>query len=231
LKDGIRVFLLDGHNSTKGSDIELCHTDCRLLDAGTAANTLKIFTSFLQDNPYEIITIFWENYDKIDPLKYKDEYDKANLTQYCFTQPVGEQWPTLSTIIQSGKRLINFIDSNANINTVPWLIPEYSYVFETPFENTDPNAWQCTVDRPKDQPQQMYLVNHFLYTKFILFDRMVETPKPQNAASTNSENLAKHVQNCTSVFNGKIPNFVVVDFYDQGQNNVNVFSVVADLNK
>ncbi|CAG8738684.1 6884_t:CDS:2, partial [Racocetra fulgida] len=176
-----------------GSDIELCHTDCRILDAGTAANTLKIFTSYLQDNPNEIITIFWENSDNIDPLRYKDEYDKANLTQYCFTQSVGEPWPTLSTIIQSGKRVINFMDKNTNNNTVPWLMPEYSYVFETPFQNSDPNAWQCTVDRPKDQPQQMYLLNHFLYT--VLFGGMVEGPNPQNAASTNSENLAKHAQN------------------------------------
>ncbi|CAG8680225.1 11870_t:CDS:2, partial [Racocetra fulgida] len=228
LKDGIRVFLLDGHNSTKGSDIELCHTLCNLLDTGTAANTLKNITSFLQKNPNEVITIFWENYDNIDPLRYKAEYDKANLTQYCFTQPVGETWPSLSEIIQSGKRVINFIDKNANINTVPWLMPEYSYVFETPFENTNPNAWQCTVDRPKNQPQQLYLVNHFLYAAVL---NGVELPLPNNASSTNSDNLAKHVQNCTRVFDGKIPNFVAVDFYDQGQNNVNVLSVVADLNK
>ncbi|CAG8577521.1 13119_t:CDS:2 [Cetraspora pellucida] len=231
LKDGVRVFLLDGHNSTKGSDIELCHSSCNLLDTGTAANTLKNITSFLQKNPNEVITIFWENYDKIDPLRYKAEYDKANLTQYCFTQPVGGTWPTMSKIIQSGQRVINFIDTNANTNTVPWLMPEYSYVFETPFDNSDPNAWQCTVDRPKDQPQQLYLVNHFLYTVVQGLGSPVEVPVRQNASSTNSNNLAKHVQNCSNVFDGKIPNFVAIDFYDQGQDNVNVFSVVADLNK
>ncbi|RIB11905.1 PLC-like phosphodiesterase [Gigaspora rosea] len=231
LKDGIRVFLLDGHNSTKGtSDIELCHTDCTLLDTGTAANTLKIITSFLQNNPNEVITIFWENYDKIDPLRYKAEYDKAGLTQYCRTQPVGSPWPTMASIIQSGQRVINFIDTNANTATVPWLMPQYSYVFETPFQNSDPNAWQCTVDRPKNQPQPMYMVNHFLYT-IIQGLSTIEVPKPQTAASTNSDNLNNHVQNCTNIFDDKIPNFVAVDFYDQGQNNVNAFSVVAGLNK
>ncbi|CAG8696740.1 5261_t:CDS:1, partial [Scutellospora calospora] len=104
LNNGIRVFLLDGHNSTSGSAIELCHTDCRLLDTGTAVNTLKIITNFLQTNPNEVITIFWENFDKIDPLRYKDAYDQAGLTQYCFTQPVGASWPTMTALIQSGKR-------------------------------------------------------------------------------------------------------------------------------
>ncbi|CAG8653001.1 9355_t:CDS:2 [Dentiscutata heterogama] len=192
LKDGVRVFLLDGHNSTTGSDIELCHTSCTLLDTGTVANTLKNITSFLQKNPNEVITIFWENYDNIDPLRYKAEYDKAGLTQYCFTQPVGT-WPTMAAIIQSGKRVINFIDTNANVNTVPWLMPEYSYVFETPFQNSDANAWQCTVDRPKNKPQQMYMVNHFLYIS--IQGGAIEIPQPQSAASTNSDNLANPVRN------------------------------------
>ncbi|RIB16528.1 PLC-like phosphodiesterase [Gigaspora rosea] len=53
LKDGIRVFLLDGHNSpsNKSSDIELCHQFCQLLDSGTATNTLKNITMFPQQNP------------------------------------------------------------------------------------------------------------------------------------------------------------------------------------
>ncbi|CAG8651012.1 10520_t:CDS:2, partial [Dentiscutata heterogama] len=233
LKDGIRVFLLDGHkspsstSSSTSSEIELCHQSCSLLDSGTATNTLKNITKFLQQNPNEVITIFWENFDNIAPINYKTSYDQAGLTQYCFTQPVDEQWPTMAEIIQSGKRVINFIDNNADTDSVPWLMPEYSYVFETPFENFNPNAWQCTVDRPKDQPQQMYMINHFLYNK--ITNTNIEIPQRDSANVTNAANLAQHVQNCTNIFVQR-PNYVTVDFYNKGSNNINAFSIVAGLN-
>ncbi|CAG8634578.1 6448_t:CDS:2 [Acaulospora morrowiae] len=233
LKAGVRAFLLDGHYNpnSKTAPIELCHTSCAILDAGKVSDTLKLFTTFLEQNPNEVITIFWENFDKIDPADYKTAYDTAGLTSYAYIPSSPTEWPTLSSLIQSNTRVINFIDTGANNATVPWLLSEYTYVFETPFENYDLNAWQCTVDRPKDRnpPPPMYLINHFLYQTLPFGNVTVEIPKTDTANVTNGLNLELHVQNCTKIF-GKAPNFLAVDAYDQGSDGKNVFVIAAEMN-
>ncbi|CAG8569907.1 7270_t:CDS:2, partial [Cetraspora pellucida] len=232
LNDGVRVFLLavlKNPDPTK-SDIELCHTSCELLDAGTVADTLKNITTFLQNNPNDIITIFWRNFfSNLTAAVFKTAFDKAGLTQYCYTQPLNSSWPTMSKIISSGKRVINFLDSGADTTTVPWLMPEYSYVFETPYDNSNSSAWQCTIDRPKDQPRPIYLLNHFLYTVIPSSSLEIELPTRITANLTNSVSLQAHAQNCTNIFK-KAPNFIAVDFYDQGSPNLNPFSIVANYN-
>ncbi|CAG8699404.1 7138_t:CDS:2 [Dentiscutata erythropus] len=233
LKDGVRGFLLSALASPNPSstDIELCHTSCSLLDAGTVVNTLKNFTTFLQNNPNEVITLFWRNdFSNLTATDFKTAFDKAGLTQYCFTQPLGSAWPTMSDIISSGKRVMNFLDSGADTTTVPWLMAEYSYVFETPYDNTDPNAvWPCTIDRPKGQSRPLYMINHFLYTEIASSSIEVEIPSRSIVNSTNSLSLQTQAQNCTKIF-GKAPNFIAVDFYDQGSKDLNVFSVIANYN-
>jgi hypothetical protein len=107
-------------------------------------------------------------------------------------------------------------------------MPEYNYVFETPFDNENANAFTCTVDRPKNQERPMYVLNHFLYGSLAL-STSIDLPQPAKANTTNSASLADHAKNCQQTFN-KIPNFIAVDFYDQGSNNQNVLSITADLN-
>ncbi|CAG8510665.1 5697_t:CDS:2 [Paraglomus occultum] len=199
-------------------------------NAGTAVDTLKIIADFMKANPNEVITIIWENYDKIDVNSYAAAYQQAGLDKFAYTQPSGQQqWPTLSELISKGTTLINFIDNGAS-PSVPWLHDEFTYVIDTPFSNNDPNNWQCVVDRPPGASPSsisLYNVNHFLYGN--LGESNIETPQPGSASSTNGPNLEQHAQQCTKAF-GRIPNFVSVDFYDQGSNNVNIFSVVAELN-
>jgi len=152
------------------------------------------------------------------------------LDKFAYTQPSGQQtWPTLSELISKGTTLINFIDTEAS-PSVPWLHDEFTYVIDTPFTNTDPNNWQCVVDRPPGASPSsisLYNINHFLYGA--LGQSGVDIPQPASASSTNGPNLAQHAQQCTKAF-GRIPNFVSVDFYDKGSNNTNIFSVVAALN-
>ncbi|RIB18700.1 PLC-like phosphodiesterase [Gigaspora rosea] len=233
LKDGVRAFLLaalSNPNPSKSTDIELCHTSCDLLDSGTVANTLKNFTTFLQNNPNEVVTIFWRNFfSNLTVSDFKTAFDKAGLTRYCFTQPLGAPWPTMADIIKSGKRVINFLDSGADNKTVPWLMSEYSYVFETPYDNSDPNSWPCTIDRPEGQSRPLYMINHFLYTVLSSGSIEIEIPSRSIVNTTNGASLQTQAQNCTKIF-GKAPNFIAVDFYDEGSKNTNVFSVIANFN-
>ncbi|CAG8578798.1 16150_t:CDS:2 [Racocetra fulgida] len=160
LKDGVRVFLLavlKNPDPTK-SDIELCHTSCELLDAGTAADTLQNIATFLQNNPNDIITIFWRNYfSNLTAADIKTASDKA------------------------------------------------------------------------DQRRPIYMLNHFLYTEVKSGPLDIDLPTRVTANLTNSASLQKHAQNCTTIFK-QFPNFITVDFYDQGSPNLNPFSIVANYN-
>ncbi|CAG8470775.1 6998_t:CDS:2, partial [Scutellospora calospora] len=193
LKDGVRVFLLAAlkNPDPTRTDIVLCHTSCELLNAGTVTNTLKYFTVFLQNNPNDIITIFWRNdFSNLTSANFKTAFDEANLTSYCYTQPLGADWPTMASIIKSGKRVINFLDSGADDKRLP-----------------------------------LYMMNHFLYSVI----SGIEIPARSIVNVTNSVSLSNQAQNCTNIFR-QFPNFIAVDFYDQGTKTQNVFSVVANYN-
>ncbi|CAG8489581.1 2640_t:CDS:2 [Ambispora gerdemannii] len=234
LKDGIRAFMFDAHNpnDTTSQSIELCHQSCDLLDAGNLITTLQQIVTWLKSNPNEVLTIFWENFDKISPLRFMTAYQTSGIMPYVYSQQdTKSAWPTLQSMINSGKRVVNFIDVGAD-PSVPWLMAEYNYVFETPFDNSDANNWQCTVDRPKDQPRSMYVLNHFVNGRLpaaLSNGPPIELPQPGSADTTNAQNLQQHADACRAKF-GKIPNFVAVDFYEKGTGNQNVFSAVANLN-
>jgi hypothetical protein len=81
------------------------------------------------------------------------------------------QWPTLGEMILSGKRVVLFMDYNANQTEVPYILDQYSHIWETPFSPTDRN-FPCVVQRPphlikqkeKARDDWMYLANHNLNT-------------------------------------------------------------------
>ncbi|KAF9935036.1 hypothetical protein FBU30_008529 [Linnemannia zychae] len=228
LKDGVRAFMLDAYNTPSGNpnDIQLCHTTCQLLDGGPLSATLKIIKSFMDANPNEVITILWENAANLKPAQFQTVYSAAGLSPYLHTQPAGSaSWPTLAQMIASKKRLVNFIDSGADAS-VPWLMAEYDFVFETPYLIPKGTAYPCTIDRPKDQRKQMYVLNHFIAATFQLQDQLVTIPQPDAANQTNGPDLISHVNDCQTTFK-QAPSFIAVDFYQKGT----FLETVAKVNK
>ncbi|KAF9431827.1 hypothetical protein BGZ76_011642 [Entomortierella beljakovae] len=227
LKDGIRAFMLDAYNVPSGNlnDIELCHTDCKLFDGGLLSKTLSQIKTFMDANPNEIVTLLFENSQKLAPARFQTVYAAVGLDKYSHVQAAGNKtWPTLAQMISSKKRLVSFIDTGADA-TVPWLMPEYSYVFETPWLITKGSAYPCTVDRPKDQRQQMYVLNHFIYGVIGLGDESINFPQPAAADQTNGPDLVGHVKSCQTIFK-QIPSFIAVDYYQKGS----IFQTLAQVN-
>ncbi|KAF9344461.1 hypothetical protein BGX26_004343 [Mortierella sp. AD094] len=225
LSDGIRALMLDAYHSNSTSDIELCHTACSLLDAGPLSKVLAQIKTFMDANPNEVITIFWENAQSLTPAQFQTVYNNAGLSNYLYTQAVGDKtWPTLAQMISSGKRLVNYVDHGADAS-VPWLMNEYSYIFETPFQILKGAEYPCTVDRPLDQRQQMYVLNHFLSGNITISGQSFDIPQPGVAATTNGPDLITHVNDCQTTFSQN-PSFVAVDFYEKGS----VFPTIAQLN-
>ncbi|KAG0257594.1 hypothetical protein BG011_003874 [Mortierella polycephala] len=224
LKDGIRALMLDSYNGA-GGDIQLCHSSCELLDAGTLTKTLGQVKAFMDANPNEVVTIFFENAGKLSPAQFQASYAAAGLDSYSHTQPTGSTaWPTLTEMISGGKRLVTFLDTGADAS-VPWLMSEYDYVFETPYRIPAGAEYPCTIDRPKDQQRQMYVLNHFVYGAIGNISQGLDLPQPGLAVKTNGDDLATHINTCQSTLN-QMPNFIAVDFYDKGS----ILQLVAQVN-
>ncbi|KAI1318565.1 hypothetical protein EDD11_006255 [Mortierella claussenii] len=228
LADGIRGLMLDAYNTPNNSttDIELCHTSCSgLLDAGPLSKVLAQIKTFMDTNPNEVITIFWENAANLPPARFQTVYQAAGLSKYLYTQTTGTTtWPTLAEMISSGKRLVNYVDSGADAS-VPWLMNEYDFIFETPYHIPKGSEYPCTVDRPKGERKQMYVLNHFISGSINIDGVSADIPQPDAAATTNGNDLTTHVNSCQSTFS-QIPSFVAVDFYEEGS----VLPTVAQIN-
>ncbi|KAI9250479.1 PLC-like phosphodiesterase [Phascolomyces articulosus] len=201
------------------SNLHLCHTSCTILDAGSAIDNLNKISAWLKENPGEIVTIFWNNLYNYDINYLTAAYETSTVVPYIYTHEQQDHpWPTLQEMIDSGKRLVNFVDVGADTSKTPWLMDEFSFVFETPYDNTNPDEFKCTIDRPKDlqnSENMMYVVNHFLYG-VIEIGMKIEVPQRDKARETNGDSLQKHVDECSEIFQRK-PNFIEVDFYEQGQ--------------
>jgi hypothetical protein len=110
LNDGVRYFTAQTHES--GSTIELCHTYCWLLDAGSLQTFLTTVKTWMDSNTDDVVTLLITNGDDIDITLFGDVFATVGLDTYAYnpgsTLAIGA-WPTLGTLIASGKRLVVFM--------------------------------------------------------------------------------------------------------------------------
>ncbi|KAI8365909.1 PLC-like phosphodiesterase [Radiomyces spectabilis] len=235
LDDGVRGLKLSAvkpSNQTSNAPenaIHLCHTSCSILDAGPAVDTLKNITQWVKDNPNEVITIMWNNIGDYKVQDFEAAYKASGILDYVHVQAWENlTWPKLQDMIQSGKRVVNFLDNNSDQTKVPWLMSQFPYVFETPYDNKNESSFSCVIDRPQDPPDpdnMMYVMNHFLYGTLNFGNTQIEIPQKGSADTTNSDSLKKQAQTCTQTF-GRQPNYLEVDFYNYGD----TLSIAAQLN-
>ncbi|KAI9444817.1 PLC-like phosphodiesterase [Lactarius indigo] len=229
LNDGIRMLQMQAHN--QGGTIQLCHTSCTLFNGGTLQSYLQSVKSWMDSNPNDVVSLLIVNSDGFKPTDYDTVFKAVGLDALSYspssaTTSVGS-WPSLGSLIDSGKRLITFMDTGADFTSVPYIIDEFTNVWETAFDVTD-TTFDCNVNRTKGDPStQLYLINHFL-DKIVLGQ---PAPNPEAANVTNSVSgtgsLGLQVQTCAAA-NGRNPNFMLVDFYEFGGGSV--FEVAATAN-
>lgn len=120
LEDGVRGLKFSAVLPEPSSEIHLCHTSCKILDAGPAVETLNQIGQWLQEHPNEVVTIMWNNLYNIDIQKFAETYQASSVMPFVYTHPMDTAWPTLNDLIASGKRLVNFIDAMSDPTTAPW---------------------------------------------------------------------------------------------------------------
>ena len=171
LNDGIRM--LQGQTHWVNNTIFYCHTSCNLLNAGTAQEYFTNISQWISTHPYDVISILIGNADFVGVGNYTQPLEASGLAKWAYVPPkipMGmEDWPTLSELILTQKRAVIFMDYNANQTQVPYILDEFSQIWETPFSPTNA-SFPCTEQRPPDLPRQdaekrMYLANHNLNTE------------------------------------------------------------------
>jgi len=210
LNDGIRMLSTESHymNDT----VYLCHTSCDELNMGTLEDTLTTITEWVADHPYDVISLLLVNSDFIDVENYTAPINNSGLIRYAYrpTQiPMTvDSWPTLSEMILSEQRVVIFMDYKANQTAVPYILDEFSQMWETPFSPVD-TTFPCTEQRPPDittdqAQQRLYLANHNLNTAIDLLGEDILVPNTADINQTNSvtgnSSLGAMAQNCTGMY-------------------------------
>ena len=167
------------------------------------------------------MTILFTNSDGIDIETWADDFASAGISDLAFipsfTTTPGDtlDWPTLGSMISSGKRVVIFLDAGANPTTVNYILPEFTYMWETPFDQTDP-SFPCTVNRPPSIVGQfptgrLSVINHFLDTS-LTADVLIPDVSALNVtnAVSGAGSLGAQIHSC-SAFLGRYPNFLLVD--------------------
>ncbi|KAI1505528.1 PLC-like phosphodiesterase [Biscogniauxia marginata] len=223
LDAGLRLLQAQVHD--KDGAIELCHTSCDLLDAGTLQDWLSTIKSWMDSNTNEVVTILLVNSDNKEASEFGTVFAASGIDEYGYT-PSGTGWPTLQEMISANTRLVTFIASITADSSYPHLLNEFDYVFETAYEVTSLSGFNCTLDRPTSQTSAsgaisaglLPLMNHFAYNQLAA---SILIPDVSNIATTNSPStsttgaLGLHAQNCNSEWGTK-PTFVLVDFFNEG---------------
>jgi len=233
LDDGIRMLQVQAHQQTTG--VRLCHTNCIIHDGGLAVDYFTTVKSWVDANPNEVLSILIVNSDNLPPTTWQSIFVSAGLDTVAFSPNSSaltfSEWPTLGEMIDSGKRVVTFLDTQADFSQVPYIIDEFSNMWETPFDVTE-NSYPCTVNRTNgDSTTQLNLINHYLDKVISIAGIAVPAPDTSALTVTNAVSgtgsLGTEVNTCIAAHT-RAPNFLLVDFYEYGGGSV--FEVAASVN-
>jgi hypothetical protein len=220
LNDGIRV--LTGQAHYVNDTLHFCHTSCDLLNAGTVEAYLTEVVTWVESNPFDVITIIFGNYNwaNLDssgkPLVTSTDFavpiEVSGLLPYIYHPPKTAMtltdWPTLGEMILSQKRVITFIDYNFDTDAVPYMLWEFYNIWETPYSPTS-TEFPCSLGRPEgigreQMDSMMYMANHNLNVEVgvagydLLIPNVAEMKRSNEVDGVGS--LGEMVRECTGMY-------------------------------
>ncbi|KAI8945503.1 PLC-like phosphodiesterase [Xylaria longipes] len=241
LNDGIRFLQAQIQWPSNATEPHFCHTSCDILDAGPITDWLTAVKDWVAQHPFDVVTILLGNGNYSVPSLYVPYIEKSGITKYVYTPPYVPMnltsWPTLTEMILGGQRVVMFMDYMANQTEYPWLLDEFSQVWESPFDPVN-NSFPCDVQRPPDlavhdAKNRLSLINHNLNVELsalgveLLVPARTELNITNNATGTGSLGLT--ADKCLAQWD-RPPNFLNVDYYNYGGFPGSVFEVAARMN-
>ncbi|KAF8525269.1 PLC-like phosphodiesterase [Hysterangium stoloniferum] len=201
----------------------------------TFAAYLKTVKTWVDTHPSEVLTILIVNSDKLPPMQWQAVYQSAGMDTVSLSPTSAsltkDAWPTLGETIDSGKRVVTYLDTQADFTQLPYIIDEFSNMWETPFDVAEA-SFPCSVNRTSsnDPTSQLSLINHYLDKTVTIGTTTFPAPDTDQLAVTNATSgsgwLGVEVQTCIAA-HGAPPNFLLVDFYEFGGGSV--FQVAANI--
>ncbi|PWN53103.1 hypothetical protein IE53DRAFT_373194 [Violaceomyces palustris] len=243
LEDGIRLLQSQGHpfyepSSQSPSGISLCHTSCYLQNGGFLEEWLGNVTAWLESNPDEVLTLLVTNPDGVPVSMWKKAFEFHHLDQISFVPPPGttfmrrQDWPTLGEMIESGTRLVTFLDYGADRNQAEFLLSEFQSIWENAYDQLSV-PFSCEVDRGSTRRGKMGLLNHVRDVSYA----GISIPDKASLNQTNSANspsesggILSNFENCTRLSQGVRPTFILTDFYNVPERG-GVFEAASVLNQ
>ncbi|GKU01866.1 tat pathway signal sequence [Fusarium langsethiae] len=212
---GIRF--LQAQTQEKNGNIQMCHTYCWLLDEGPIEDYLEDISSWMANNPDQVVTLLLTNHDALPIEKFDAAFNSTGLKEFVF-QPGKKlalnEWPTLQELIDDGTRLLVFMDFNMDESKVDYIVNEFDYFWETPFGELDSSFPTCEVDRPENgnPVELMGIMNHMLNDNVL----GIIIPSQHRAKETNSAgSIQSQVDLCKGEWSTR-PNVVLLDWVNVG---------------
>ncbi|KIW36084.1 uncharacterized protein PV06_11598 [Exophiala oligosperma] len=85
------------------NELRLCHTSCKILDAGLLVDLLRRLRVWLENHPNEVVSVLMGNDNFIDVGNYTASIVNSGLIDYVYHPPAAnldlDAWPTLGDMI------------------------------------------------------------------------------------------------------------------------------------
>lgn len=190
---------------------------CSLYQGGAMEYWLSQIKTWSDANPTEVVTLLIVNSDGLAPSQFAQAFESTGLAAKSYTPATSSlsktQWPTMETLINSGKTIVTFMTPDADFNSVPYIIDEFSNIWENPFNQVS-TPFNCSIDRigqgVTDSSSLMYISNQFL--DISLLGGSVVTPDIANLGTTNSVEGTLSTSNLCASQHGSYPNFILTDY-------------------
>lgn len=204
---------LRGEKTVGPEQVYMCHTLCEL-GATQLLGELEGLKAWMDVHPREVVTVFIQ--DATTPADTAAVFEQAGLVDMAYVHEPGAEWPTLGQMIDSGKRLLVLMENEGGGSRYPYLHQGFDLVQDTGYTYATVDDFDCAPNRGSTQ-SDLFLVNHWLSS----FRTLVSSAQKANV----EEVLGERVRRCQQERN-HIPNFVAVNWYDQGD----LLRVVDELN-
>lgn len=227
LSYGVRLLSAQAHNA--GDGVHLCHTNCLLYDAGLLSDWLTDIREWMDANPNDVVSVLIVNSDNNNATTLGGIFNSSGITDYAYVPSANKgpvTWPTLGDMISQNKRFVAWVASldPASNEDAPFLLDEFSFIFENQYDVTDAGSFSCDSNRPTTdtgnalRTGMLPLMNHFLDDK--LFGSDIEIPSVENADNTNKDsgdtgNFGDAANSCIAAYD-RAPPFTLVDFANVG---------------
>ncbi|MFW2381912.1 MAG: hypothetical protein ACN4GZ_09155 [Acidimicrobiales bacterium] len=191
-------------------DVYLCHSFCEI-GAVSMVDEMSRVREWLEAHPREVL-IFVIQDEGPTELDMETVFSDSGLAPYLHSQALGEPWPTLGDMVESGRRV--WVSAENLPGQEAWYHDAFAYIQDTPYSQPETAAFTCELLRG-DPDSPLLLVNHWL--------------SPASAVSADEANsravLEARLEECDAE-RGRFLNLLAVDFSDRGD----VIAVVNELN-